>query len=775
RPKELWRHTAPYRGLAAMTEGDADFFFGRVKETQQAIEALATQPEKLHLLLGNSGVGKSSLAQAGVLATLMRQGWPEAAETPGGWPQALHDSRHWCYLKLRPGSEPVRALVEPFLRLWQLDAVDPGRARLLEDWVSALKAGKLGLRNLMDATQARYRDELSLPEPPAFLLYVDQGEELYARGEAAERRRFSEHLARGLGDPRLRMMLSLRADFLGEVQKDEPIYEVHRLINVTPLRAPQLREVVGRPPALLSARFASEGLAEDIAARAAEESVQDAGALPLLSYLLDDMWREMVRRGDGVLHLPAASLDLGGVLVRRANAFLAERPGSEAMLRRILTLKLATVHEGGEPTRRRALRSEFSEEEWRLVGELTDHPYRLLVTATPEHGEAYAEVAHEAIFRRWDRLRQWVENEREFLVWKNGIESARRQWQKAPRASKPDALLMGLALAQARDWHAKRAEALEPIDREFIDRSLRRERTARGRSRLAWSAALALPVIAIAAWVGRDSLWDWIYWFSRVRPYVQQVAMETKMPAGKRFQECDKDCPEMIVLRSGEFVMGSPPGEAGHSDLESPQHRVVIAEAFAVSIYDVTNAEYDVCVSMGGCPGRPISRHAVSTRPVIDVSWNDAVAYVTWLSYMTGRHYRLLTEAEWEYSARAGTTTVYFWGDEIGEGHANYNYKKPEGVAGRVTHVDTFSPNPYGLYDMAGNVWQWVQDCLHVSYAGAPTDGTAAEGGDCSKHVVRGGSWLDAPEFLRSAARGSATTGSRNEDLGFRIARTLGR
>ncbi|HMK69031.1 MAG TPA: toll/interleukin-1 receptor domain-containing protein, partial [Stellaceae bacterium] len=322
RPKELWRHTAPYRGLAAMTEGDADFFFGRVKETQQAIEALATQPEKLHLLLGNSGVGKSSLAQAGVLATLMRQGWPEAAETPGGWPQALHDSRHWCYLKLRPGSEPVRALVEPFLRLWQLDAVDPGRARLLEDWVSALKAGKLGLRNLMDATQARYRDELSLPEPPAFLLYVDQGEELYARGEAAERRRFSEHLARGLGDPRLRMMLSLRADFLGEVQKDEPIYEVHRLINVTPLRAPQLREVVGRPPALLSARFASEGLAEDIAARAAEESVQDAGALPLLSYLLDDMWREMVRRGDGVLHLPAASLDLGGVLVRRANAFL---------------------------------------------------------------------------------------------------------------------------------------------------------------------------------------------------------------------------------------------------------------------------------------------------------------------------------------------------------------------------------------------------------------------------------------------------------------------
>src|SRR5207237_6518636 len=138
---------------------------------------------------------------------------------------------------------------------------------------------------------------------------------------------------------------------------------------------------------------------------------------------------QMVRRGDGVLRLPAQAVELGGVLAERANAFLARHPEAEDRLRRLLTLKLATVREDGEPTRRRALRSEFSEEEWRLVSELADHPNRLLVTATPEGGETYAEVAHEAIFRRWDKLRYWIAAEREFLAWRNGLEAARRACQ----------------------------------------------------------------------------------------------------------------------------------------------------------------------------------------------------------------------------------------------------------------------------------------------------------------------------------------------------------
>ena len=151
---------------------------------------------------------------------------------------------------------------------------------------------------------------------------------------------------------------------------------------------------------------------------------------------------------------------------------MAEHPGAEDKLRRIFTLKLATVREDGEPTRRRAFRQEFSDEEWRLVSELSDHPNRLLVTATNETGTTYAEVAHEAIFRRWDRLREWIVKEREFLVWLSGLEAARRAWRAAPDRSRKDALLMGLALHQAKHWLTKRRQDLSASDREFIDQSV---------------------------------------------------------------------------------------------------------------------------------------------------------------------------------------------------------------------------------------------------------------------------------------------------------------
>jgi hypothetical protein len=194
------------------------------------------------------------------------------------------------------------------------------------------------------------------------------------------------------------MLMSMRADFLGELQKDEPLYKVHRKIDVPPLREVELREVVSRPAELLSAQFETALLVDIITRRTAEDSVKDVGALPLLSYTLDDMWTQMVKRGDGVLRLPTQSFEIGGVLVDRADAFLAAHPKSADELRRVFTLKLATVREGEEPSRRRAPRSEFSDEEWRLVSELADHPNRLLVTSTTEGRDTYAEVAHEAIF-----------------------------------------------------------------------------------------------------------------------------------------------------------------------------------------------------------------------------------------------------------------------------------------------------------------------------------------------------------------------------------------
>jgi hypothetical protein len=546
-PGELWRHTAPYRGLVAMTEADTDFFFGRGRETSEVIGSLAAASEKLPVLLGNSGVGKSSVAQAGVLAAFMRQAWPEAAGNVGVWPQAFDDSRRWCVLKLKPGTEPVRALVEPFIRTWQFDPTDPRRETRQTEWIENLVQGRGTLRGLLDATEDRLQEQ-GQSKPPAFLLYIDQGEELYVRAEEHQRRCFSKIVAEGLSDPRLRALMSMRSDFFGELQKDEPLYAAHRLISVPPLRETELHQVVSRPAELLSARFETDRLATSIAQRAAEESTKDAGALPLLSYLLDDMWRQMIHRADGVLRLPEQAIDLGAVLVDRANSFLSDHPNSEDQLRRIFTLKLATVREDGEPTRRRAFRSEFSDEEWRLVSELADHPNRLLVTATPEGGETYAEVAHEAIFRRWDKLREWIAAEREFLAWRSGLEAARHAWQSAPDKSKGDALLMGFALTQAQRWYAKRAKDIPAADCALILQSRKAAQLRKLRVQALVGVLVAAMVAGLAAWWNQDWLKERSYALMNAHPL--KTAQERALHPKDYFKECT-DCPEMIVVPAG--------------------------------------------------------------------------------------------------------------------------------------------------------------------------------------------------------------------------------
>jgi formylglycine-generating enzyme required for sulfatase activity len=785
RSGDLWRHTSPYRGLAAMEEKDSDYFFGRERETMDVLSAPTVAMDRLPVLLGNSGVGKSSLAQAGILAALKRQAWPEGVDTASEWPYAFRESRRWCFLTLKPGTEPLKALVESFLNTWRLDATDPERVKLQNGWIELLRDDKAMLRDLLDATERRYK-ELDRTKPPAFFLYVDQGEELYVRAEERQRRRFSEVVAQGVGDPRLYMLMSMRADFLGELQKDESLFRVHRKIDVPPLRETELRMVVRRPAELLSARFETDGLADVITRRTAEDSVKDVGALPLLSYTLDDMWTQMAKRGDGVLRLPAQSFELGGILVDRADAFLASHPKSQDELRRIFTLKLATVREGEEPTRRRAARSEFTNEEWRLVSELADHPNRLLVTATPEGGEIYAEVAHEAVFRRWDKLRNWIAAEREFLAWRTVLEAARRTWQTTLGSSKSeDALLMGAALTQAQSWLAKRRDDLPLIDQDFIDQSSRRERRERSRARRVQALVYGLLIGSIAGligWINQPYLTDQLTWYTtvrpymlrQVRPYVLTAAAERALKSGDSFRECAKDCPEMVVVPAREFMMGSAADERNHYGNENPLHRVTIARPLAVSKFEVTFEQWDACVAIGACTHVPDGNMGRGMQPVINVSWDNAQQYVVWISTMTGRPYRLLSEAEWEYAARAGTTTAFSWGDEIGKNNANCNGCGSEWDSRQTAPVGSFAPNQFGLHDMHGNVWEWVEDCLHANYEGAPKDGSPwIAQGDCNHRVVRGGSWAGYPVGLRSALRFWYSADDHGNDLGFRVARTL--
>jgi len=260
----------------------------------------------------------------------------------------------------------------------------------------------------------------------------------------------------------------------------------------------------------------------------------------------------------------------------------------------------------------------------------------------------------------------------------------------------------------------------------------------------------------------------------------------TGLLARQNFRECP-ECPEMVVVPAGHFQMGSLESEANRGFEESPRHGVQIASPFAVGRYEVRIDEWNACVMDGGCKAVPTYGLGLS-RPVVGVSWDDARAYVGWLSSKSGKTYRLLSEAEWEYATRGGKTTRWYWGedpaqacryenlyDETGERENTFDWKAfpcDDGYA-KTAPVGMFLANPFGLHDMSGNVSEWIDDCVNDSYEGAPTDGRVWTEGDCSQRMVRGGSWYIAPQFTHSALRYRLDTSRRYAFLGFRVARTL--
>jgi len=247
---------------------------------------------------------------------------------------------------------------------------------------------------------------------------------------------------------------------------------------------------------------------------------------------------------------------------------------------------------------------------------------------------------------------------------------------------------------------------------------------------------------------------------------------------GETFKDCE-NCPDMVAIQPGSFMMGAAANDPGHTAAELPQHQVHIGKALAVSKYDITFDDWDACGQDQACNGYnpKDSNWGRGKRPVINVSWDDAKAYVDWLREKTGKQYRLLTEAEWEYAARGGTTTPYATGASITTAQANFDASitggRPGAYAGKTAEVGSFPPNPFGLYDMAGNVWEWVEDCWNPSHAGAPADGTA-RGGDCTRRVAKGGAWYYEDTYLRPAARANYPQKQRGLNIvGFRVAREL--
>ena len=259
------------------------------------------------------------------------------------------------------------------------------------------------------------------------------------------------------------------------------------------------------------------------------------------------------------------------------------------------------------------------------------------------------------------------------------------------------------------------------------------------------------------------------------------LSRASSLPPLHYFKECDI-CPEMVVVPAGEFVMGAPESEIGSTPRERPQHVVSIADSFAVGRFPVTLDQWDACVLDKGCTYRPPDGGwGRGSQPVLNILWEDAKEYVAWLSRITRKPYRLMSEAEREYVTRAGTQTAYWWGSSITPGKANY---RPEGSPDtgnehppfrgiKPVPVHSFVPNPWGLYQVHGNVYEWVDDCWNENYIGAPTDGSSWSSGDCKGRVLRGGSFNSRPEALRAAARIWSGAPNRLLYISVRVARTL--
>ena len=272
-------------------------------------------------------------------------------------------------------------------------------------------------------------------------------------------------------------------------------------------------------------------------------------------------------------------------------------------------------------------------------------------------------------------------------------------------------------------------------------------------------------------------------------------------------QPGDRDCahcPEIVRIPPGSFLMGAAPGKHVREGLsenwatwELPQHKVVIGYGFSLGRYEVTRGEYAAFVqATGRAPGASCNTvgpdgtwrdiegrdwrnpgFAQTDRdPVVCVSWDDAKAYVAWLSQSSGKKYRLPSEAEWEYAARAGTAGARFWGERHQEAcrYANVDdasHGCRDGY-GRTAPAGTFQPNPLGLHDMLGNAWEWNGDCWNGSYAGAPTDGSPWHVEDCKGRVLRGGAWVNKPWYVRAASRVAEPAAQRASDFGFRVVRS---
>jgi formylglycine-generating enzyme required for sulfatase activity len=789
-PPESDPNRPPYRGLRPLEAEDAGIFFGRdapIAETLDTLRGLRDGgPSRLLVILGASGAGKSSFLRAGLFPRLAR-GDQAFLPLPIIRPEHAAITGETGLLRALEGAFEMARIRAP-------------RADLRE----AIRGGAATLKPLLQALADKSApialDTNAKPKPPTLIVSIDQGEELFLAEGQDEAQPFLALLRDLLieDSPAVIAVFTIRSDNYERLQLAKELDGVRQEVrSLLPVPKGSYAEVIKGPARRLDGTTRALKI-EDSLIGALLADIEAGGAtdaLPLLAFTLERLYGEY--HAGGNLKLSHYN-DLGRVkgsieaAVERAfkmadsdSAIPKDRVARLALLRRGLIPWLAGIDaDTGAPRRRVANLSEIPAESWPLIRHLVEQ--RLLATdVAKDTGANTIEPAHEALLRQWGLLQGWLAEDAGLLAVLEGVKRASRDWAANGKTAAWHTHATGrLEAAERLTERPDLAANLQPADREYLAECRKAEMIANGRKRRLQALIYVLMVGIIAGlvgWINQAYVMEEINWFmtmrpymlANIRPYVLSAEAERALKPLATFRECAKDCPAMIVIPGGAFTMGSPTTETGRFDNEGPQHEVMIAQPFAVSKFDVTFNDWDACVSVGGCPQASDSGFGRGTRPVINVSWEDAQQYAAWFSKMTGKPYRLLTESEWEYVARAGTKTAYFWGAEIGQGNADCNGCGSKWDNRETSPVGSFEPNAFGLEDTAGDAWQWVQDCYHEDYNEAPTDGSAWTSKDCDRHIVRGGSWYDGPQTVRSGYRVGDATVNRNSSLGLRVARTL--
>jgi formylglycine-generating enzyme required for sulfatase activity len=745
--------SSPYPGLQAFTPEQAPIFFGRGKEIDQLLQQFSDPTVRFVAVVGVSGSGKSSLVMAGLLPRL-RSG--------------VIGNALWTDIILRPGTRGGN----PFLAL----------AFTIKELLGITGQTEQELANAMRADADVALEQLNRllvgqESASELLLVVDQFEELFTQCNDNSRTAFIALLEKIVARPHLRVIVTMRADFYAPAIQEPVLAELLRRDRSTfPLDPPAigaLHEMIIHP-----AEAAGIELEEGLAQRLLDDAGEGPGAMAVIAFTLNRLYD---RERDSCCLSIQAYEAIGGVkgaIEKRAETALTGLPGDMAAVLPKLFAHLVEVNEQGVATRRRALQSLLQGEIKLAAKALTDA--RLLVTGKGEEDRPTLEIAHETVLSGWQRMQSWTRDHAEALRARRDLEQVAAEWDNSGRNR--SALRSGKLLRHY-------LGAAEPHS-DIATLYLKRCKARRNALRFAYSV-MGMLVIA-ALWIfSHVSQSDYPPRLAAKALFVQFGILRVKQPVMER-------------IPSGHFEMGAVNGDLD----ERHVHTVHFARDYEIGRYEVTFEEYDLFAAATG--RRKASdegwTYATDKRrgrlPVINVSWEDAVAYAQWLSARSGlqepHHYRLPSESEWEYAARAETATLRFWPesatgepdrackfanvlDAKNETMVKSRYKLPweafhcEDDYPFTAPVGSFIANQWKLHDMLGNVWEWTQDCYTESYEDTPDNGLPYEQdieGSCQKRVLRGGSWNNPPQHLRSSNRGSREPFYRNHTIGFRLART---